>query len=160
MKPKPIITAILLVFVVASLGYLVVSESNQDDSPGTAGDETVLHESDGIKTVVYYFHATKRCRTCRTIEAYAEEAIREGFPDRVESGDIEWRTVNLDFPENKHFIDDYELATRTVVLVDMEDGRDVRWHRLDRVWELVHDKQQFVDYIQTETTGFLAGQKG
>jgi hypothetical protein len=26
-------------------------------------------------TVVYYFHATARCATCRTIEAYAHEAL-------------------------------------------------------------------------------------
>jgi hypothetical protein len=157
MTPKKITTAVLLVFVAASVGYLVLSESGQQES---AGVSAVAADDDGDKTVVYYFHATKRCKTCRTIESYAEDAIRSGFPDEVASGKIEWRTVNLDYPENEHFIDDYELATRTVVLVDRENGVDVRWQRLDRVWELVHDKQDFVDYIWAETNDFLADQNG
>jgi hypothetical protein len=157
MTPKTITTAVLLVFVAASVGYLVVSESSKETPAGTVVNESA---DDTDKTVVYYFHATKRCRTCRTIESYTEEAIRSGFPEQIASGQIEWRTVNLDYPENEHFVDDYELATRTVVLVDRENGEDVRWQRLDRVWELVHDKQDFVDYIWAETNDFLADQNG
>lgn len=157
MTPKSIATAVLLVFVAVSVGYLVLSDSGEQDS---AGVSAVAPDDGGAKTVVYYFHATKRCRTCRTIESYAEEAIRTGFPDQVASGKIEWRTVNLDYPENEHFVEDYELATRTVVLVDRENGEDVRWQRLDKVWELVHDKQEFVDYIRAETNDFLADKNG
>jgi hypothetical protein len=29
----------------------------------------------------------------------------------------------------------------------MKDGTQVEWKRLDKVWNLVHDKEAFVDYI-------------
>ena len=157
MNPKSIFTVVLLVFVAASVGYLVVSETRKDNSIGIARNNS---ENSGEKTVVYYFHATKRCNTCRTIESYAEEAIRTGFPEYIASGKIEWQTINLDIPENEHYVEDYELATRTVVLVEMENGTDKRWARLDRVWELVHNKEDFLNYIREETNDFLADQNG
>jgi len=157
MNPKSILTVVLLVFVAASVGYLVVSETGKEKPSEVV---TSISENDGEKTVVYYFHATKRCVTCRTIESYAEEAITSGFGDQIAAGKMEWQTINLDLPENEHFVEDYQLATRTVVLVEMENGTDKRWSRLDRVWELVHDKEEFVSYIWDETNDFLADKNG
>jgi hypothetical protein len=157
MKPRSILTVVLLVFVAASVGYMVVSETGKE-KPAEAVAGT--SENDGDKTVVYYFHATKRCLTCRTIESYTEEAITSGFGDQIADGKMEWKSINLDLPENEHFVEDYQLATRTVVLVEKKNGTDIRWSRLDRVWELVHDKEQFVSYIRDETDDFLADQNG
>jgi hypothetical protein len=166
MKPKTIITAVLLTFVVASAAYFVFTETTREKSPPQMADESkdalsgTATADVGSKVVVYYFHATRRCWTCKTIEAYSEEAIRTGFAEQLESGAVEWRTVNLDEPESQHFIDDFQLATRTVVLVHVVDGVNKEWKRLDRVWELVRDKPAFVDYIWDNTNDFLADTHG
>ena len=73
---------------------------------------------------------------------------------------LEWRTVNVELPENQHFVEDFQLATRTVVLVRVVDGVNMEWKRLDRVWELVRDKPAFVDYIWDNTNDFLADAHG
>jgi len=112
------------------------------------------------KVIVYYFHATQRCWTCKTIEAYSEEAVRTGFAEHLASGTLEWKTVNIDEPENQHFVEDFQLATRTVVLVNVVDGVNKDWKRLDRVWQLVRDKPAFVDYIWENTNDFLADANG
>jgi hypothetical protein len=162
MKTKTITTAVLLTFVVVSAAYLLFTEMTRDKNPSQSSAGTGASEVTGTgdKVVVYYFHATKRCKTCKTIEAYAEEAIRTGFEGQLESGALEWRTVNVDKPENQHFIEDFELATRTVVLVDVEDGVEKKWARLDRVWELVGDKKEFTDYIWENTNDFLTETDG
>jgi len=166
MKPKMILTAVLLIFVIASAAYFVFTEMRQKSGPRHLGDETDVESTvaattdTGSKVVVYYFHATRRCWTCKTIEAYSEEAIRTGFSEQLESGAMEWRTVNIDEPENQHFVDDFQLATRTVVLVHVVDGANKEWKRLDRVWELVRDKPAFVDYIWDNTNDFLADAHG
>ena len=110
-------------------------------------------ETDGI--VAIYFHGNVRCATCRKIEAYADEAITQGFPEELASGQVEWRTVNLDEPENKHFIDDFQLATKSVVLVEYRDGEVARWQNLDKVWQLVRNKDDFVAYVQDGTREFI-----
>ena len=107
------------------------------------------HELDR-KVIAYYFHGTQRCVTCRKIEAYTEESLRTAFSSELEAGQLEWRPVNVDNAANEHFIQDYELSTRSVVLVEMLDGEQKQWKNLARVWELVRDKPSFVAYVQEE----------
>jgi len=46
-------------------------------------------------------------------------------------------------------------VTRSVVLAEYSNGKVVRWRNLDKVWQLVRDKERFVDYLQIETRTFL-----
>jgi len=165
MKAKTVVTAVLLAFVAVSVVYLVVKEARTgavgDGASGqSAGGQTVGTTSADSKVVVYYFHGNKRCNTCRTIEAYTAEAVTTGFESHIESGRVEWRPVNIDEPENEHFVEDYELTTRTVVLVDIVEGRETRWTKLERVWDLTGDKDAFVEYIAENTEAYLAGRDG
>jgi hypothetical protein len=102
--------------------------------------------------LVYYFHATTRCATCRTIEAYAHETVASRFAADLEARHIEWRTVNVEEPANEHFIRDFQLYTRSVVIVDPKDPK--RFKILERVWELVHDKPAFQKYVEQEIRAF------
>ena len=168
MKLKTLVTATLLLFAAASVAYLVVSESRpraespMDDQEGTALLATsVSSESSGggeetqHKVIAYYFHGTARCTTCRAIEAYALEAVETGFPEELQSGTLEWHAINVEEPENQHFVDEYELTTRSLVLAHMQGQSQVRWKNLDQVWDLVYDRDAFISYVQDETTTFL-----
>ena len=105
--------------------------------------------------VAYYFHGNLRCRTCQTIEAYSEEAIRSEFADELASGHLVWRVVNTDEPENRHFVKDFELVTKSLVLTEYREGEVTRWENLKQVWQLVRDKEQFLDYVHSSTRKFL-----
>jgi len=104
------------------------------------------------ETLVYYFHGTSRCYTCRTIEAYAAEALEAAFASEIEGGRIAWQPTNVDEPGNGHFVDDYQLFTRSLVLVDGSDPK--RFKNLDKVWQLVRDKPAFLAYVQGEVRAF------
>ena len=125
-----------------------------------AGEEekaaaTPAADSDG-GIVAFYFHGNKRCSTCRKLEAYSAEAIVDGFTSELESGELDWRVVNTDEKENAHFITDFELVTKSVVLVEYRDGEVVRFKNLKLVWQLVGDEDGFVRYVRDETRDFLA----
>ena len=107
------------------------------------------------KLVAYYFHGNMRCRTCRTIEAYAKEAVQTGFAEALSDGRLAFRVVNIEEPANEHFVQDYQLTTRSVVLVQFADGKQEQWKNLARVWELVRDKEAFLKYVQDETRSYL-----
>lgn len=125
-------------------------------APATAADEsTAAAPDDGV--VVYYFHGDVRCATCRKLEAYSEEAIRTGFADELSSGAMSYRLVNVDQAANKHFVTDFQLTNKAVVVVEYDDGTPVRHENLTKVWQLVRDKEKFLDYVQEETRGFLGG---
>lgn len=170
MKAKTIITVVLLLFVCVSVLYIFVGESGREQVSTEANNETVAPENPALdeqnddpvnpepQVIAYYFHGNKRCNTCLTIEAYAEESIRTGFARELETGMLGWRVVNVEESGNGHFVQDYELSTRSVILVDMRDKKQTRWKNLPEIWKLVRDKQAFVKYIQEETQAFLGGQ--
>lgn len=172
MSARKGVTIVLLLFVAVSVVYLIAGDSmrgrtiSSDEEDSAANQArapvTELGDAAGIShtVIVYYFHGNRRCQTCRTIEAYTEEAVKAGFPEELGSGRVEWRVVNVDQPENQHFIDDFELSTRTVVLVDIRNGEPQRWMKLEKVWELVHQPKDFHDYIQGNLVDFLEESHG
>lgn len=107
--------------------------------------------------VAYYFHTTGRCATCVKIEELAKDVVERDFRDQVQSGRLAFRSVDVQFPENRHLIRQYQLVTKSVVLVEERDGKPVRWRNLDKVWQLVWSQQRYRDYIRTEVAGFLEG---
>jgi hypothetical protein len=163
MKPKTIITVVLLAFVAASMTYMVIKESGGKENAsnpalsatGTNTDQTET-QSD-TRLIAYYFHGNMRCKTCKTIEAYSTEAIEAGFPDAIRKGKLEFRVVNIEEPANEHFVQDYQLTTRTVVLAQYSEGKQKNWKNLQRVWELVGDHDAFIAYVQEETRSLLEG---
>jgi hypothetical protein len=148
MKPRFLIAA-----VAVAAGIATLTSGGALDGDGAApGAATAAAESE---TIVYYFHGNARCATCKTIEAYADEAVHVAFAEDLEEGALEWRVVNIDEPENRHFIEDFQLVTRSVVLAEYSGGKIVRFENLDKVWQLVRDKERFVTYVQSETKAFL-----
>ena len=107
--------------------------------------------------VAYYFHGNFRCQTCRKIEAFSREAVESGFPEDLKAGRLEWRVINVEEPGNEHFIQDYQLFSKSLVLVAKEGSKQTRWKNLQKVWTLVGDKEAFIQYVQDEIRAYLGG---
>jgi hypothetical protein len=121
--------------------------------PASAADAPPVLED---HIVVYYFHSTQRCASCRKIEAYTREAVETFFAEDLEKGRVVWKLVNTDEKQNKHYRKDYHLYTKSVVVSEVINGKQERWKNLPKVWELLGDKPGFLLYIQEETTDYLA----
>ncbi len=149
----------LLMFVAATCVVLVVkaisptSQAPQATAGGQAGAAPELAEKDGVQ--VYYLHGNFRCPTCRTIEAYAKEAVESGFSEELRTGQIAWRVINYEEPGNEHYAIDYEAVAPTVVLVKFEGGRQVDWKGLPEVWEHAGDKNAFLSFVQNNLRQFM-----
>ena len=156
MKYRKLLTTVLLLFVASSVAYLALTVGpGVQTAPPT---EPVAADADAPgthKVIVYYFHGNARCVTCRTIEAYAEESVRQGFPDAIADGSLQWHAVNVEEPQNRHFIRDFQLATRTVVVAEIDDETRARFKRLDKVWMLVRDEDAFAAYVRGEVAEYL-----
>jgi len=112
-------------------------------------------KSQNSKLIAYYFYGTFRCTTCRTIEQYSHDAIQMYFAKELGNGRLEFRPVNIEEPGNKHFIQDYQLVTRSLVLSLMSDGKETKSKNLADVWKLVRDKDKFFQYVKDEVEKFL-----
>ncbi len=155
------ILAISLLFILGGVAFGDIkaseTQSAEPDSAESKIDSTKAETPPEIssKVIAYYFHGTRRCVSCRKIETYSREAIETGFAEALKSGELEWLVFNTDKAENKHFLDDYELYTRSLVLAKIEDGEEIEWKNLEKVWQLLGDKDGFIQYVQTEVKSFL-----
>ena len=108
------------------------------------------------KLIAYYFHGTARCASCRAIEAYSAEAIQKAFDKELKEGTLEWKPVNVEEKGNEHFVQDYKLYTKSLILSEVLGGKQTSWKNLDKVWELLRDKDAFEKYVQDEVRACLA----
>jgi len=170
MKAKPIVTALLLAFVAASIGYLVLRKSPTSAAAGPAATAAVASgpaatatavksAPDAPRFVAYYFHSTRRCRTCMTIQAQAQEAIQTGLAEELKAQRLAWKPVNLEEPGNEHFATDYKVTGSTLVIAELKDNRPVRFAKLDKTWDLVQDKPAFMDYVAAEVMTFIGSKR-
>jgi hypothetical protein len=121
-----------------------------------AQTKTAAPKSPSHKVVAYYFHTNTRCSTCRKIEEYSHEAIEKGFPDELKNGTLEMRVVNYEQTENRHFIRDYKLVSKSLVLVNFVDGKQTEWTNLKLVWQLTGRKDAFLNYVRKEVRSYLS----
>jgi hypothetical protein len=112
-------------------------------------------KSQNSKVIAYYFHGTFRCSTCRTIEKYSHDAIQQYFSKELGNRNLEFKPLNVETPENRHYIQDYQLFSRSLVLSLVSDGKETKWKNLPDVWTLVKNKDKFFQYVKDEVEGFL-----
>ncbi len=153
-----IITALLVLMATISMA------SDDKTEPAVKTNDTVSQTEEvktealaelKDKTIVYYFHGNRRCKSCVAIEEYSHEAIEASFKDELKSGVLEFSTINRDEKENEHFTKDYELYTSSLVLVKIKDGKQTEWKNLEDVWKLKGDKGKFSEYVKSEVNGYL-----
>lgn len=156
MSGRKLVTGFLLAFVAASVGVLLYKESRRGPQVAARPSGPAV-AAPGPGIVAYYFHSRVRCASCVKIGSLSGEAIRERFPEELRTGLLAFREVNIDDPENRHFIDDFGLSSQSLVIVEYRDGRRVRWKNLEKVWTLLESEKEFFRYVQEGVSSYLKG---
>jgi hypothetical protein len=143
----------LLMRTLCAMGGVLVLLSSMALAAGPTGEgepaepEAASTGSADSRIVLYYFHGERRCRTCRTIESYAEETVQTRFGKQLRSGTLEWKAVNIDEPQNEHFVQDFALPSSSLVVAEVTEKGVVRHEILQDVWVLVRDRSEFESYV-------------
>ena len=118
-----------------------------------SSSDTASGESD--KVIAYYFHGSFRCPTCQKLERYSKEAIEESFGPEMAKGSLEFRSVNVDEKVNEHFVADYNLYAKSLIISKVKNGKDAEYKNLTKIWEYVGNKEKFFDYVTGEIRPYL-----
>lgn len=156
MTLQPSAKKLLILLVVAWTPWIAI-QAWRDRSNFAAADAGIVTTGPAKpnQVVAYYFHVTAPCTTCRMTQTYTEDALSTGLRDALARGDLEWRPINLQRPENRHFVHDYQLYARSVVIARFRDGQQVEWKNLENVWDLLGSKPAFVSYVQRHVREYL-----
>lgn len=162
MNAKMIVTIALLIFVAAALAVAILGGR----TPSTPPEETAFQPEATVPTAtgepaaqsclyVYYFHGNVRCQTCMKLEAYGEEAVATAFADELRNGTVVWKVVNIDEAANEHFVREFQLANKTIVVSESPTGLEGPWEKLDEIWQLVGDKPAYLEFVQGKIRNHL-----
>jgi hypothetical protein len=100
------------------------------------------------KLTVYYFHTTQRCWTCNQFEKLTREVLTKDFAGKLSDGVLEFKAINIEKEPHKHFVRDYRLVTKSLILSLAGDGTEVEWKNLDKIWQLARDSEKFKEYVR------------
>ncbi len=114
-------------------------------------------EADGTQYIVYYMTTSARCASCYKIENWTKGAVNKYFADEIKSGEMKFEMVNIEEPEHEHYIEHYDLFTKSVIVSKEVDGKEVSWKNLARVWKLLRDQNKFMSYVRDEIKAFKSG---
>jgi len=106
--------------------------------------------------IVYYFHGNRRCPTCIGIQETISSTIDERFAQETDSGTLVFKEINIDKPENKHFVKEFNLSFSTMVVAANKGKKTVKWENCDKVWRLARDKAALADYTDKSVRKYLA----
>jgi hypothetical protein len=120
-------------------------------APAFAGKKT----ADARLAVVYYFYTDTRCSSCKTIEEYTRAAVEKNFTAGYKGWAVVFKGVNVDEEPGKHFVQDYWLNSKSVVVQKFSGDKALQWGKLEKVWQLLDDKDAFINYITAETRKLL-----
>ncbi len=154
MQAKKIVSLVLLLFVGASVLYLMLKETGVAPEEAVTVADLELPQSGRVVTATY-FHGNTRCITCNKLETYSQEAIDTHLSMQIENGRLIWQAINYEESPNEHFVDDYELAYQSLVLQEYVDGKPGEFVNLDSIWALVGDEEAFVEYVAKGITTFV-----
>ena len=145
---------VCLVLLFAVLSCAKKNEPPKSSTPQTTESASVQKQLDN-HLVVYYFLTNQRCRSCIYLENTTKASLDQNFADELKNGNIVFKTINIDEPQNKHFIDEYGLYTKAVIVSSMEKGVQKKWKNLDKIWDLIGQDEVFKAYITSEIKTFV-----
>ena len=105
------ITTMKKVFIIFCLfAGLFTSCGNTTTKEADSKANTVIAEekaqSENI-VKVYYFHGTRRCKTCIAVGEVSKATIGQYFAD---NGQVEYLDLNIEEPENQEIAEKYQVA--------------------------------------------------
>ncbi|MDD2839785.1 MAG: nitrophenyl compound nitroreductase subunit ArsF family protein [Rickettsiales bacterium] len=105
---------------------------------------------DNVNYDLYYFMGNHRCSNCYKIESYTKEVYSE-----FDKKNINFKIINIDQKENEHYIKQYNLYTKSVIISKIENEKEIKYKNLDKIWNYLGSEEKFKEYIRTEINNFI-----
>lgn len=147
MKKIILIACIITIAVIAMFAFKSLPQAKAINNNSSVDS--------GNQVVTYYFHGTFRCSSCLKIEQYSREAIEKYFGNELKSGKLVFKVINVEDKGNEHFVNDYQLYTKSLVLSLVKDGKEIKSENLAKVWEYFGSKDKFYEYVKGNVESYL-----
>lgn len=156
MNKKTIFSGLLLLSIF-SAGCSSQSGSSVENTLANTVTEQQTGQSEVTKTdkiEIIDFHATRRCFSCQTVEAFARATLEEFFQPELRDGKITFQSINVEEAENQAIAQKYQASGSALFVNVISNGVD---HISEEatVWRLVRDELAFKEYFKNKIETLL-----
>ena len=102
---------------------------------------------------VYYFHFTRRCNTCESVEENSKLAVEALYGDKVKKGEYVFKGINLDDESSKAIAEKLGVGGQTLLVVCGDKKIDIT----DKGFMDAHDLEKMKENIKEAVEQALKG---
>ena len=129
-------------------------------APGPALADSILPDGclgnlNDNQVVVYYFHRKFRCQSCEVLESTLLDTMQVTYSNHFGAGRLAMCIINVDEPENRHFLEQFQIISNSIVIVEKRSGTVSRYKNLESIWDVAEDRDAITHLLRTEVAGFL-----
>lgn len=129
--------------------------------PGPSFGDSVLPDGclgnlNENQIVVYYFHRKFRCQSCDVLESTLQRTLQVTYADQFGAGRLAMCVINVDEPENRHYLEQFQILSNSIVIVRKKSGLVSSYKTLESIWDISQDREAIDQMLRTEVAGFLS----
>jgi hypothetical protein len=114
---KRILSLLVSVLIATGIYACAGGSSVSPDGPSSVAP--------GKKVEVFYFHFTRRCMTCNNVEKVSKETVETLYPAQVKSGEITFKSVNLEEKDGEATGAKYKIEGQTLIVISGDKRVDL-----------------------------------
>ena len=106
------------------------------------------------KVILYLFHGSRRCFSCNQMEEFSRSTLDKYFQIELKSGQLEFKPVNVEKPENQHFIEDFQLYSISLIMAKYQGNKQTAWKNLNYLGPYLNSLDRFAPALKAEIEKF------
>jgi hypothetical protein len=112
-------------------------------------NDTKTQNSKSVKLVVYAFHGTRQCSTCKNMKSNTKFTLDKYFSSQLKSGEIQYFVIDVDDPVNEAIAEKFE-ATGTALMVNrIKDGKDNISDWSDFAFDKANESEAYIPSLKS-----------
>lgn len=156
-----LLKSILSAFSILSLIALAGCGGECCQKPGTTGSAEKVSQAGDVdiesmmaatpaanRIEVIDFYGTHRCVTCKAIEANTRYALATIYPEKLKSGKITFRAVNVDDEANYDLAEAYEATGTALYLNVVKDGKETHVDLTEQAFAKGKERDAFTEELK------------
>ncbi len=130
--------------------FAVLAPVKPEPEPSSASSAPNLLE-------VIYFHRPQRCSGCVYAEAGTRYTLETYFAEKLISGKIDFKVINLSDEANAAIVEHYGAYTSALFINSKKDG-DENIEEVKEIWFLLGKDSEFIALVKSKIDRYLSGE--
>ncbi len=108
------------------MGLIIITSCNNSEKKNNnkSDEDRKVENTENLKLRVYYFHTTRRCPTCNSIETNVKDVLDNNFKNELTNGIINFQSLNIDEKNNEKIAEKYKVYGSALHFIKIDKNNE------------------------------------